>query len=96
MAFIRRKRTHKKTADGDRKSYFYYYRVENYRVEGSKTPKQRVLAYLGDAQQAIAKLEECDGYEQKELQRLKEMIEAELSIEEARSTVICTSQSKEG
>jgi hypothetical protein len=38
----------------------------------------KVRLYLGDVQQAIAKLEECDGYEQKELQRLKEMIGDEL------------------
>ena len=54
--------------------YLYYYRIENYRIEGSKLPEQRVLAYLVDAQQAIARFEECDGYEQKELQRLRETI----------------------
>lgn len=80
MSFIRRKRVHKRTSEG-RKDYFYYYRVENYRIEDCPKPQQRVLDYLGTAEEAIAKLESLEtGSEEKSrlLLKLQKMVGKEL------------------
>lgn len=78
MAFIRRKRVHKKTKDGERRNYFYYYRVENYRVADSKLPKQRVMAYLGDASTARDRLaEEKENWSEREVLQLQKFLESE-------------------
>jgi hypothetical protein len=78
MAFIRRKRVHKKTKDGERRNYFYYYRVENYRTADSKLPKQRVLAYLGDASTARDRLaEEKENWSEREVLQLQKFLESE-------------------
>jgi hypothetical protein len=80
MAFIRRKRVHKRTSEG-RKDYFYYYRVENYRADDCPRPKQRVLDYLGTAEEAIAKLEASQASQEEKtklLARLQSLISEEL------------------
>ncbi|MBD1995028.1 hypothetical protein H6G00_00075 [Leptolyngbya sp. FACHB-541] len=80
MAFIRRKRVHKRTSEG-RKDYFYYYRVENYRADDCLKPKQRVLDYLGTADEAIARLESSEANQEEKtklLARLQSLIGEEL------------------
>jgi hypothetical protein len=80
MAFIRRKRVHKRTFEG-RKDYFYYYRVENYRADNCHRPKQRVLDYLGTSEEAISKFEASEvSHEEKAklLARLQSLISEEL------------------
>ncbi len=80
MAFIRRKRVHKCTSEG-RKDYFYYYRLENYWTDDCRKLKQRVLDYLGTAEEAIARLESSEANQEEKtklLARLQSLIGEEI------------------
>lgn len=67
MSFIRAKRIN---------STLYYYQVQNERVAGKKYPKQTILNYLGDFDEALKKIKQFKiGTEEKEIfiRRIREL-----------------------